>query len=514
MESMAAESWADALASLPGAGRLFIDGRWRTSRDGGRRDVVAPATGRVVTTVAAAEAADVDDAVAAARRAVDCGIWAGLGVRGRAEVLRRVAGLVREHAEELARLEALDVGKPITLARHVDVPTVVAHYEYVAGLASHLDGSVRQTPLPVHAFTRREPVGVVAAITPFNFPLILSTTKIAPALLAGNTVVHKPAGETPLSALLMAELCHEAGVPDGVLNVITGHGARIGDHLVTHPGVDKVAFTGSTETGAHVAALAGAHLKPMTAELGGNAANLLFADADLDRVLGSVVSAFVYNTGQFCMAGPRLLVERSVHDRVLDLLGAAVPGVPVGDPWDPATVVGPLVSAAQLERVEELVDGARDAGADVVVGGDRMDLDGGYYYRPTVLAGVANDAAVVQQEVFGPVLTVQPFDTEDEAVALANSTPFGLAAGVQTGNPDRAHRVSARLAAGIVWVNGWSLLDPGVPFGGVRNSGWGRESGPECLDAYTATKSVVMSVAPPEPAEPPEPAGPAEPQGV
>ena len=455
-------------------------------------------------------AADVDDAVQRPGGR-STRTWAGLGVRHRAQVLRRVAELVQEHAEELARLEALDVGKPITLARHVDVPTVVAHYEYVAGLASHLDGSVRQTPLPVHAFTRREPVGVVAAITPFNFPLILSTTKIAPALLAGNAVVHKPAGETPLSALLMAEICHQAGVPDGVLNVVTGNGSRIGDHLVTHPGVDKVAFTGSTETGAHVAALAGARLKPMTAELGGNAANLLFADADLVRVLGSVGSAVVYNTGQFCMAGRRLLVEVDPH-RVSDLFAATVPGsrsVTRGTGHGRRSV-GPTARWAGGEPWT-----ARDAGCRRRWR-DRMDLDGGYYYRP-LLAGVANDAAVVQQEVFGPVLTVQPFDTEDEAVALANSTRFGLAAGVQTGNPDRAYRVSARLHAGIVWVNGWAVLDPGVPFGGVRNSGWGRESGPECLDSYTVTKSVVVSVdtaTPGAPAEPVDTEAPTEPQEV
>lgn len=479
----------------PAPGRLFIDGRWCDARDGRRRDVVAPATGRVVTTVADAGTADVDAAVRAARAAHESGRWTSLGVRGRARVLRRVAALVEQRSEELARLECVDVGKPVTLARAVDVATAASQFEYFSGLVAHLDGAVRQTPLPVHAFTRREPVGVVAAITPFNFPLILSSSKIAPALLAGNTIVHKPAGDTPLSSLLMAEICRDAGVPDGVLNVVTGSGSRIGDHLVTHPGVDKVAFTGSTETGAHVASLAGAHLTPVTAELGGNAGNILFADADLDRVLESVVGAFVYNTGQFCMSGPRLIVERAVHDTVLDILGRVVPGVPVGDPEDASTVVGPLISAAQRDRVERLVDAARASGADVVVGGTPLERDGGFYYRPTVLAGVADDAPVVQQEVFGPVLTVQAFDTEDEAVALADGTAFGLAAGVQTTSMDRAHRVASRLRAGIVWVNGWALLDPGVPFGGVKRSGWGRESGPEALDPYTATKSVVMSIA-------------------
>lgn len=481
--------------TAPGEGRLFIDGAWRDPVAGGWRDVVAPATGRVLARVAAGTPADIDVAVAAARRAFDTGPWPRLDVRERARILRRVADLVTERADELATVESLDVGKPITLSRYVDVAAVAGTFEYVTSLTHHLDGAVRATPLPAHAFTRREPVGVVAAITPFNFPLILSTSKFAPALLAGNTIVHKPAGDTPLSALLLARICHEAGLPDGVLNVVTGTGAECGDHLVTHPGIDKIAFTGSSGIGARVAALAGAHLTPMTAELGGNAGNLLFADADLERVLPSVIEAFVFNSGQFCMAGPRLLVERPLLRPVLDILALQVPRIPVGDPSDPATVMGPLVSEAQVERVESLVDGARAAGAEVLTGGARLERDG-FFYPPTVLTGLPPDAPVVQEEVFGPVLTVQPFDTEEQAIALANSTGFGLAAGVQTGSIDRAHRVAARLRAGIVWVNGWALIDPGVPFGGVGRSGWGRESGPESLDAYTATKSVVMSLIP------------------
>jgi acyl-CoA reductase-like NAD-dependent aldehyde dehydrogenase len=474
-------------------GRLFINGKWLPSSDGATSAVINPATGEQAAWVAAATTADVDAAVAAAAAAFEDGRWSGLSGRERSRVLNRAALLMRERAEDLALTESTDVGKPITFARVVDVATAADQYEYVAALAQQLDGSVRETPLAAHAFTKREPLGVVAAITPFNFPLILSSTKIAPALAAGNSVVHKPASDTPLTALLMAEILTEAGVPAGVFNVVTGSGAALGDHLVAHPDVSKVAFTGSTEIGRDVAALAGRNLRPVTAELGGNAANILFADADLDKAIGTVIGAFVFNSGQFCMGGPRLLVERPIYETVLAILKDAVAGVPVGDPAYPETVMGPLASRKQLEKVISCVESAKADGGEIVVGGEPLDLDGGFYYKPTVIAGLGNDAAAVQEEIFGPVLTVQPFDTEEEAIALANSTEYGLASGVQTSSISRAHRVSSKLNAGIVWVNSWALLDPAVPFGGVKNSGWGREYGPEALESYTRTKSVIIA---------------------
>lgn len=474
-------------------GRLFIDGRWRDASDGGRMDVIAPATGRKLTDVARATIADVDAAVAAARAAFGSGVWSGLSSRERARILQRAYTLMRERSEELAHAESVNVGKPITFARAVDVNNAAELYEYYASLGHHLDGSVREITGNSHVYVKKEPIGVVAAITPFNFPLILSSTKIAPALIAGNTIVHKPASDTPLSALLMAEILQEAGVPDGVFNVVTGSGAAIGDHLVAHPDVDKVAFTGSTEIGAHAAQLAGRTLKPFTAELGGNAANILFADADLDTAMQPVVAAFVFNAGQFCMAGPRLLVERPIYDVVLGILADAVPHVPIGDIADPATVVGPLASATQLEKVSAMVERAKAAGARVVTGGERADLDG-FYYRPTVLADLDADAEAVSEEVFGPVLTVQPFDTEEEAIRLANSTRYGLASGIQTSDLAKAHRVAARLDAGITWVNGWALLDPATPFGGVKSSGWGREGGPEAMSSYQRSHSMVFNL--------------------
>jgi acyl-CoA reductase-like NAD-dependent aldehyde dehydrogenase len=475
-------------------GRLFVGGQWREAADGARTEVVDPSRGAVVTTVAEAGAADVDAAVRAAREAFDGGAWSGLSGRERGRILHRVAELIRENADELARLESLDVGKPISLCHAVDVTNAANDYEHFAALAHSLDGSVRNTPMNALAYTKREPLGVVAAITPFNFPLILAGSKIGPALAAGNTVVHKPADETPLSALYMAGLLQRAGVPDGVVNVVTGTGPVAGEALLRHRGVDKVAFTGSTAIGRRVPATAGEALKPVTMELGGNAANIVFEDADLEKAVGAIIKAFVFNTGQFCMGGPRLLVARSVHSTLLGILADAVPGVPVGDPRDPGTVVGPMAGEKHLKKVEEYVELARKEGGRIVCGGERLDLDGGFYYKPTVIADLSNDSRVVQEEIFGPVLTVQPFDTEDEAISLANSTPYGLASGVQTTNLARAHRVADRLQAGIVWVNDWAMLDPAVPFGGVKDSGYGREYGPEALDAYTRVKSVVVSL--------------------
>ncbi|MFE5917745.1 aldehyde dehydrogenase family protein [Streptomyces sp. NPDC056468] len=474
-------------------GRLFIGGQWREAADGARAEVVDPSRGTVVTTVADAGAADVDAAVRAAREAFDDGAWSGLSGRERGRVLHRVAELIRENADTVAELESRDVGKPITLAHAVDVTNAANDYEHFAALAHSLDGSVRDTPMNALAYVRRRPIGVVAAITPYNFPLILAGSKMAPALAAGNTVVHKPAEETPLSALYMAELFKRAGVPDGVVNVVTG-GPAAGEALLRHSGVDKVAFTGSTAVGRKVAALAGESLKPVTMELGGNAAHLVFDDADLEKAVGAIIKGFVFNTGQFCMGGPRLLVARQVHSTLLGILADAVPGVPLGDPRKPETVIGPMAGERHLRKVEEYVELARKEGGRIVCGGERLDLDGGYYYKPTVIAGLPNDSRVIQEEIFGPVLTVQPFDSEDEAVELANSTPYGLASGIQTGNLARAHRVADRLQAGIVWVNDWAMLDPAVPFGGVKESGFGREYGPEALDAYTTTKSVVVSL--------------------
>jgi acyl-CoA reductase-like NAD-dependent aldehyde dehydrogenase len=469
-------------------GQLFIDGRWRDAADGGRRDVIDPATGQVVTTVAEAADRDLDAAVDAARRAFDDGPWSRMSGRERGALLLKVAALLEARRDEFAQLESLHTGKPITIARTVDLRDTIDHFTYYGGLADQIEGATRSIRSPGFAYTLKEPLGVVAAITPYNFPIILSTTKIAPALAAGNTVVHKPAADTPLTALRLAELFADAGLPDGVINVVTG-GAEAGAALSKHPRVDKIAFTGSTRVGASIAAAAAATVKPATMELGGKAAHIIFDDADIPAAIEAVVSGFVFNTGQFCMAGTRLLVQRSCYESVLAKVAEAAARVPVGDPRDPRTVIGPLTARRHLENVERYI--ALGEGR-IVTGGHRIERDGGYFYAPTVVADVPNDARVVQEEVFGPVLTAQPFDTEDEAVGLANGTRYGLAAGLHTRDVARAHRVAERLQSGIVWINSWAVLDAALPFGGYKQSGYGREHGPEALDGYLQTKSVFV----------------------
>jgi acyl-CoA reductase-like NAD-dependent aldehyde dehydrogenase len=478
----------------PGPGQLFIGGRWEAATGGATQPVLNPATGATLTSVAAPGAADVDRAVRAARAAFDGGGWSGLRPRERGRVLLRAAELLGQRAEEFARLESLDTGKPILFTRTVDVPAVIDTFEYYASLAAGIDGAVRDTAGPALAYTRREPVGVVGAITPVSLPLILSATKIAPALAAGSTIVHKPAPDAPLSALRLAGLLAEAGLPGGVYNLVTGDSAA-GQALTGHPLVDKIAFTGSSATGRAVARLAARTLKPVTVELGGKGANLIFADADLEAAVNTAISAFVFNTGQFCMSGSRLLVERPVCETVIDAVAAALPEVRVGDPLAEGTIIGPMTGPAHLARVQSYLDRATAAGLRRHDGA-RVPGPGGFYVSPALLAGAGQDSPFVQEEIFGPVVTAQPFETEAEAVALANGTAYGLAAGLQTGSVARAHRVAAALRAGIVWVNGWSLLDPAMPFGGAGGqSGYGRENGPEGLDAYLRTKSVVVSLA-------------------
>lgn len=499
MTTVASEAAPQEAASDPrGAaervpeGRLFIGGTWEPAQDGSTDTVLDPSTGRPVTTVAAARKPDVDRAVSSARTTFDAGGWSGMPPRQRGKVLLKVAELLGSRAEEFARLESLDVGKPLMFTRTVDIPTVIDTFEYYAALAAGIEGATRATGIPALAYTRKEAVGVVGAITPFNFPAILSATKIAPALAAGNTVVHKPAQETPLSALRFAELLAEAGVPDGVYNLITG-GGEAGAALVEHPGVDKIAFTGSSATGRRVAALAAATLKQVTVELGGKGANIIFADADIEAAINTAIAAFVFNTGQFCMSGSRLLVERPVYETVVGALGGAAPHIPVGDPFAEGTVVGPMAGPNHLAKVRSYLDAANSAGVRVLDGGEPASPEG-FFVTPTVLADVEQGSSFVQEEIFGPVVTVQPFDSEQEAIRMANGTAYGLSAGLQTRDLTRAHRVAAQVDAGIVWVNGWSLLDPAMPFGGVGQSGYGRENGPEGLQAYLRTKSVVVSL--------------------
>ncbi len=472
--------------------QLFIDGEWEPAADGGTYEITDPGTGATIGAVARGGEQDAARAVAAARRAFDEGGWPLLTPRERGRILLAAAALMREHAEELAQLESLDVGKPITFSRIVDAPTAAETFEYYGSLAAGIEGAARPVGADTLSYTRREPYGVVAAITPFNFPMILSATKVAPALAAGNTVVHKPAEETPMSALRVAELLQEAGVPAGVYNLVTG-GPEAGAALVRDRRVDMVAFTGSTAVGREVARLGGETLKRVMVELGGKSANIVFADADLEGAIQTAIQAVVFNTGQFCLAGSRLLIQRPIYDQVVAGISAALPHVPVGDPFAPDTVIGPMAGPKHVAKVNSFVDAAIAEGVEAV-GRDRELPSEGQYVAPTLLPGVSPSASYVQQEIFGPVIAAMPFDTEEEAVALANSTDYGLAAGLQTADLRRAHRTAAALRAGIVWVNTWGRMDVAVPFGGYNQSGYGRENGPEGLDEYLHTKSIVVAL--------------------
>jgi aldehyde dehydrogenase (NAD+) len=474
-------------------GRLFIGGDWVDALDGRTLPNINPADGSENTSVAAAAPQDVDRAVASARAAFDTGPWPRMSAHDRARVLVRAAGLIERDAKEIAFLETIDMGKPINVSSGIDVPFVVQAYEYFGGLGAHLAGATRSTGTENFAYTLREPVGVVGAITPFNFPLILSTSKLAPALAAGNTIVHKPAEPTPLTALKIAALLAEAGLPDGVLNVVTGPGAALGQRLVANPGVDKIAFTGSTAVGQSIIRAAAETLKKVTMELGGKSANIIFADAYLDQAVEDAFWAGFFNTGQYCMAGTRLLVQRPVYDEVTDRLAAQAESVTPGDPLSTATYFGPIAHEVQYRKVVEYVEIGCAEGARLRAGGTAYkspEQPNGLYYRPTIFTDADNSMRIAQEEIFGPVLTVIPFDTEEEAIAIANGTQYGLAAGVHTADAKRAHRVTRALQAGTCWVNTYSQFDPMMPLGGYKYSGYGREFGPESMENYTQVKSV------------------------
>jgi aldehyde dehydrogenase (NAD+) len=456
---------------------LVIGGEEREPRDGGELATIEPATGDHLAVVAEAGAQDVDDAVAAARRAYEEG-WRDLPGRARAKYLFRLARLIQDRSRELAVLESIDGGKPIRESRDIDVPLVAAHFFYHAGWADKLEYAV-----PGMA---ARPLGVVGQIIPWNFPLLMAAWKIAPALACGNTVVLKPAETTPLTALLLAELVQEADLPPGVVNVITGAG-ETGAALASHPGVDKVAFTGSTEVGKAIRrALAGSGTR-LTLELGGKGAHLVFDDAPLDQAVEGIVDGIFFNQGHVCCAGSRLLVQEGVADDLLERLRRRTELLRVGDPLDKNTDVGAINSAAQLERIRGYVEGAAAEGCRIDQPGRPLP-ERGFFFPPTIVSGVGGSEAIVREEVFGPVLAVQTFRTEAEAVAKANATRYGLSAGVWTEKGSRILWVSQRLAAGVVWANTFNRFDPASPFGGVRESGFGREGGRQGLTEYLSLK--------------------------
>ena len=481
-----------------GPKRLLIDGEWAAAADGQTFATVNPANGQPLAEVALAGEADVDRAVQAARRAFESGPWAGLSGAERGNLLWKTSDLLEKFADELAELETLDNGKPIRAARHGDLPQAVKHLRYYAGWASKLEGSTIPVSLANQfVYTLREPMGVVGLIIPWNFPLLMAIWKLAPALAAGNTCLLKPAEETPLAALRLGEILLEAGFPAGVVNILTGPGVPTGAALPAHPGIDKVAFTGSTEVGRKImAAAAGSNLKRVSLELGGKSPNVVFADADLEKAIKGATWAVFSTSGQECVAGARLFVERPVYQQVLEGLAGQAQRIRVGPGFAPKVHIGPIVSEKQLQTIMGHIEGGRSAGAEVVAGGERLggDLSGGYFVQPTIFAHQDDNLRLVQEEIFGPVVAVTPFDAWDELVARANSTRYGLAAGAWTKDVSKAHRFARAVKAGTVWINGYGMFDPAVPFGGYKESGFGREMGREAMDLYTQTKTVWVGL--------------------
>jgi aldehyde dehydrogenase (NAD+) len=475
--------------------KLLIDNDWRAAASGRTMDVVNPATEDTIAQVPSAGQADLDDAVQAARAAL-AGPWGQMSARERGRLVRRLGDRLLERLDEVARLETIHNGKPISESRQIEIPAAAECFEYYGGWSDKVMGET----IPVKAnhltYTLREPIGVVAAIVPWNFPLLLASWKVAPALACGNTVILKPASQTPLTALALGEIAVEVGLPPGVLNVVTGPGSELGQAIVEHPGIDKIAFTGDTSTGKGIMRGAAGSLKRITLELGGKSPNIVCADADIDAAIRGATIGIFYGKGEVCAAGSRLLVDRAIKAEFIDKLAARARKMTAGDPMDPKTRFGALSSQKQMETVLRYIDSGNREGATLVAGGERTDIGTGkgYFVQPTVFADVRPEMTIAREEIFGPVLAAIEFADIDEAIARANESPYGLAAGVWTRDIKKAHYVARKLQAGTVWINTYNVYDTAAPFGGYKQSGFGREMSAHALEHYTQVKSVWVDL--------------------
>ena len=478
----------------------LIGGKWVPAASGKAFDVFNPADASIIARVPDSEREDISRAVAAARRAFDSGPWRRMTPSERGRLVWRIGDLILEHADELAELESLDNGKPRAVARVADVPLAADLFHYMAGWATKIEGHTIPISVPYapgarfHAFTLREPLGVVGQIIPWNFPLLMAAWKLGPALATGNCVILKPAEQTPLSALRLGELMLEAGLPDGVVNLVTGFGETAGAALAAHEDVDKIAFTGSTEVGRLIVQAAAGNLKKVSLELGGKSPNIVFKDTgDLEAAITGAANAIFFNHGQCCCAGSRLMVERDIFDVVVTGVAERARKIKLGPGLDPQTEMGPLVSKEQLLRVTQYLSQGKEDGACYVAGGE-PGSGRGYFVQPTVVKDVNPKMSIVREEIFGPVVVAEPFTKPEELIAHANATPYGLAAGIWTRDIGKAHRIAAELKAGTVWINCYNVSDAALPFGGYKQSGWGREMGHEALELYTETKAVVIGL--------------------